>query len=315
MTLYVSAHGPDDRADARRRPQGGDRVRLRRAPRRRAARATARTARIALRDRLRVRRLLPRPVRGAPATWASTSRSWPGRSTSATARRSPTTASHDSYDADAVERYWRCCAARDEVLDRLRGAVQRQGEPDPPVLARLRPRARALLRPPRAGRSRGADPVTAEAYSHEVIAFGWWPGDERTHAVPGLLLLHRARAGRACASSRSSRPRREWQDTGNGSLAVLPYDAVRAAPRPGGRCSRSTRARTRPGPPPRAGTSRPSRGRSSGRRGAAGRRRRRRPPARSRRRARRAAGSRPRARAARAPRARSPTGRSRRAPR
>ena len=32
----------------------------------------------------------------------------------------------------------------------------------------------------------GTDPVSAEAYSHEVIAFGFWPGDERrTHYQAG----------------------------------------------------------------------------------------------------------------------------------
>jgi dihydrofolate reductase len=30
----------------------------------------------------------------------------------------------------------------------------------------------------------GADPVTAEAYSHEVIAFGFWPGDDRGSPYP-----------------------------------------------------------------------------------------------------------------------------------
>lgn len=32
----------------------------------------------------------------------------------------------------------------------------------------------------------GADLVTAEAYSHEVIAFGFWPGDERRTPYPAF---------------------------------------------------------------------------------------------------------------------------------
>ena len=74
----------------------------------------------------------------------------------------------------------------------------------------------------------GADPVNAEAYSHEVIAFGFWPGDDRSTPFPafysytapapdGLTTLELAPAGA------------EWQDIGTGSLAVLPYDAVRSA--------------------------------------------------------------------------------------
>ena len=72
-----------------------------------------------------------------------------------------------------------------------------------------------------------ADHVTAVAYSHEVIAFGWWPGDDRrtpypafysyTFPEPGGLREHPLAPGDAV-----------WHDTGSGSLAVLPYDAVRA---------------------------------------------------------------------------------------
>ena len=41
----------------------------------------------------------------------------------------------------------------------------------------------------------GADPVTREAYSHEVISFGFWAGDH-DHPRSRLLLLHRPRAAR-----------------------------------------------------------------------------------------------------------------------
>ncbi len=79
----------------------------------------------------------------------------------------------------------------------------------------------------------GADPVTAEAYSHEVIAFGFWPGDERTTPFPAFYsytapepagLPEHTLAGGGAA----------WQDTGSGSLAILPYDDVRAAADPDG---------------------------------------------------------------------------------
>jgi len=76
----------------------------------------------------------------------------------------------------------------------------------------------------------GADPVSAEAYSHEVIAFGFWPGDERTTPFPAFysytapepsgLTEHPLASGGA------------WQPAGSGSLALLPYDDVRAAPDP-----------------------------------------------------------------------------------
>jgi hypothetical protein len=75
-----------------------------------------------------------------------------------------------------------------------------------------------------------ADPVSREAYSHEVIAFGFWAGDEQlrepsfySYTAPepsGLreqvLVPHEAR----------------WDQRGDGSLAVLPYAAVRGAADP-----------------------------------------------------------------------------------
>ena len=60
----------------------------------------------------------------------------------------------------------------------VRGLVLRQDEPRAPLLARLRPRRDSLLGR-RAPETPNADPVTREAYSHEVISFGFWPGDQK----------------------------------------------------------------------------------------------------------------------------------------
>ena len=74
----------------------------------------------------------------------------------------------------------------------------------------------------------GADPVTAEAYSHEVIAFGWWPGDERRTPYPAFY-SYTAPEPDGLTGHPLEPADAAWTDTGNGSLAVLPYDAVRAA--------------------------------------------------------------------------------------
>ena len=75
-----------------------------------------------------------------------------------------------------------------------------------------------------------ADPVTAEAYSHEVVSFGFWPGDRQTrfpayyaYAAPEPLGL-RARPLQPAAAA--------WSEQRGASLAVLPYDDVRAAADP-----------------------------------------------------------------------------------
>lgn len=112
----------------------------------------------------------------------------------------------------------------------LRRLLRRQGQPHPPVLALLRPRLRPLLRAS-ATLPEGTDPITAEAYSHEVIAFGFWPGDERRTPFPAFY-SYTAPEPAGLADRPLAGDEAAWQDTGSGSLATLPYDAVRAAPDP-----------------------------------------------------------------------------------
>lgn len=136
---------------------------------------------------------------------------------------------HDSYDADAVHRWWRTLAMTQRVLDRFRGGFAGKASPVQLFwhsfdLAHARYSGRPAPVPG------DADPVSAEAYSHEVVAFGFWPGDDRrtpypafysyTAPEPAGLREHPLPAGA------------EWVDTGNGSLAVLPHDAVRASADP-----------------------------------------------------------------------------------
>lgn len=89
---------------------------------------------------------------------------------------------HASYDAEYANRCWRALVKMDEVLKEFRSrfigkvspvhffwgsfdlAVTRfSGKPAPP-------------RP-------GADLITREAYSHEVISHGWWPGSKDMEAA------------------------------------------------------------------------------------------------------------------------------------
>jgi hypothetical protein len=82
---------------------------------------------------------------------------------------------HKSYDADYVNRFWRALISVDEVFKGFRsrfiGKVSpvhfRWGSFDHAV-TRFSGRAAE----PRAG----ADKITVEAYSHEVISHGFWPG-------------------------------------------------------------------------------------------------------------------------------------------
>jgi Family of unknown function (DUF5996) len=131
-----------------------------------------------------------------------------------------------AYDAEAVERFWHVLRLTDAALDGFRsGYVGKQS----PVhlfwhsfdLAHARFSGRDA--PPIAG----ADPVTAEAYSHEVIAFGWWPGDDRQTPYPAFY-SYTAPEPEGLRERPLEPASAEWHDTGHGSLAILPYDAVRA---------------------------------------------------------------------------------------
>lgn len=82
---------------------------------------------------------------------------------------------HASYDAGAVDRLWRVLQWSDTVFKEFRARFIGKASPAHFFwgsfdLAITRFSGRAA--PPRPG----ADPITAEAYSHEVSSAGFWPG-------------------------------------------------------------------------------------------------------------------------------------------
>jgi len=82
---------------------------------------------------------------------------------------------HKSYDPDYVNRFWRALVSIDEVFKQFRSRFIGKVSPvhfwwgsfDHAVT-----RFSGRTAPPR----EGADKITVEAYSHEVISHGWWPG-------------------------------------------------------------------------------------------------------------------------------------------
>jgi hypothetical protein len=89
---------------------------------------------------------------------------------------------HKSYDADYVTRFWRALVSIDEVFKQFRSEFIGKVSPvhfwwgsfDHAVT-----RFSGRPAPPR----EGADKVTIEAYSHEVISHGFWPGGNATQAA------------------------------------------------------------------------------------------------------------------------------------
>ena len=73
-----------------------------------------------------------------------------------------------------------------------------------------------------------ADPVTQEAYSQEVISFGFWAGDDTV----GDAAYYSYTAPEPEGLRDQPLAVGEWIEFGDGSLALLPYDAVRTAREP-----------------------------------------------------------------------------------
>ena len=76
-----------------------------------------------------------------------------------------------------------------------------------------------------------ADAVTREAYSHEVISFGFWPGDQKVRMPAFYSYTAPEPAGLAEQTLRPEAASWE-QPFGSSHLALLSYDEVRNSPDP-----------------------------------------------------------------------------------
>ncbi|HZA42129.1 MAG TPA: DUF5996 family protein [Actinomycetota bacterium] len=135
---------------------------------------------------------------------------------------------HASYDRDSVTRFWRILDWSGGVFESVSGwfcgktsPVQLYWHGFDLAFSRFNG-ARAPARP-------GADPITQEAYSHEVIAFGFWSGDKNT-PEPSYY-SYTAPEPPDLRLTRLPAPAR-WTERGSGSLALLPYEAVRSSRNP-----------------------------------------------------------------------------------
>ena len=136
---------------------------------------------------------------------------------------------HASYDRGAVERYWHVLDWTDWVFEEFSGwycgktspvhlfwhsldlAVTRFGGRRAPTLP-------------------DADMVAREAYSHEVISFGFWPGDDNIREPTYYSYTAPEPAG--LRQQQLNPVEATWRESGAGSLATLSYDVVRRATDP-----------------------------------------------------------------------------------
>ncbi|HWQ02688.1 MAG TPA: DUF5996 family protein [Gaiellaceae bacterium] len=137
-------------------------------------------------------------------------------------------AGHASYDPRAVERFWRVLDWSGTVLDEFAGWFCGKQSPVHLFwhgldLALTRFSGRQAPPMP------DADAVTKEAYSQEVVSFGFWAGDQKVREPTYYSYAAPEPAGlrdRPLASGGA------WIEYGAGSLAALPYEAVRTAADP-----------------------------------------------------------------------------------
>src|SRR6185312_7983018 len=139
---------------------------------------------------------------------------------------------HRSYDADAVNRFWRALVQVDRVLKYFRTGFL--GKVSPVHLfwgsfdlavTRFSGR-RAPLHP--GGVPGLPDSVTREAYSHEVSSAGFWPGGGPVDYPAFYSYAYPAPDG---FSAQRVAPREAFFDQKAGEF-ILPYSVVRDAPDP-----------------------------------------------------------------------------------
>ena len=136
---------------------------------------------------------------------------------------------HASYDADAAGRFLRVVHWSADVFEEFAGWYSGKASPVH-LYWHSFDLAFSRFSGKRAPTRDDVDPVTAEAYSHEVIAFGFWAGDRRNPfpAYYSYTAPEPARLG----EQRLRPPPAEWLPQPNGLLAILRYDEVREAADP-----------------------------------------------------------------------------------
>ena len=134
-----------------------------------------------------------------------------------------------SYDRESVETFHRILIGVDDIFEEFRGRFIGKSTP---VHVFWHSFDLALTRfsgkpaPPK----EGAGLVEREAYSHEVISFGFWFGDDR---VPAPAFYSYTAPEPPLLTDEPLMPDlAKWQESGGGHLALLMYDDVRKASDP-----------------------------------------------------------------------------------
>ena len=129
-----------------------------------------------------------------------------------------------SYDSDAVRRYWGIMSSSTMVLETFAGWFNGKASPVH-LFWHSFDLAYARFSGRRAPVREGAGLVEGEAYSHEAIAFGFWPGDDK---VPYPAYYSYTAPAPSGLDDQPLEPAEAFWDAEAGT-AMLAYEAVRTA--------------------------------------------------------------------------------------
>ena len=134
---------------------------------------------------------------------------------------------HASYDKQSVERFHQKLIASSRVLNQFRARFIGKCSPVHFFWGSF-DLAVSRFNGRRAPQKPDADPITREAYSHEVISCGFWPGDTRFPQAAFYSYTAPAPAG---LEQERIRPQAAYWDTTLGEF-ILKYDDARRAASP-----------------------------------------------------------------------------------
>ena len=134
---------------------------------------------------------------------------------------------HRSYDAAAVQAFWEIVLAMKPVFDVFRAEFIGKVSPFHFFWGGFDV-AQTRFSGRRAPERPGADAVTRESYSHEVISHGWWPG---SGAVDEPAFYAYAAPEPEGLKTAPMEPAAAFYST-EMSIFVLPYEAVRTSATP-----------------------------------------------------------------------------------
>jgi hypothetical protein len=133
---------------------------------------------------------------------------------------------HASWDRDALGRFFVVLDWSDAVFEEFSGWFNGKTSPVHVFWHSLDLAVTRFSGLP--GTPIDADAVTREAYSHELVSFGFWAGDDTV----GDAAYYSYTSPEPEGIRDQPLPVGSWVPSGNGSLALLPYETVRTSPDP-----------------------------------------------------------------------------------